>query len=118
MLVRLVSLVLAVAAPASVGTFDALLYVCGMDGRVRAACCCGSDDEPALRRASTCCTVVAVRGEDDARPERPDAAVLAAPMLETATFAAPRDDVRPLARELPPRATGPPLFERHCTYVI
>ncbi len=131
LVVRAMALMMAllVAVPAS--GLGQLLFFCTITGEVGPKCCCQHEVEqdalevPSLRAAS-CCEVVSA--EQQVPPTRVE---VQAPQFETPQFVAlpfaPSERTRvraptrlalPHGSRGPPPDTGPPIFIKHCSYLI
>ncbi len=113
---------LAVFAGAGRSLASTVLYRCAMSGEVRAACCC----EEAGIADSGCCEVISA--DDDATEATvvpvapsPEATVLVALPRPLAMPSPPPVIAildRPGAPRGPPRALGPPIYDRVCSWLI
>ena len=122
-------MVLLVAVPAS--GLGQLLFFCTMTGAVGPKCCCQHEVEQdalegASLRAAPCCEVVSAE-----QPISPTRDEVQEPQFETSKFIAlsftpsERTPVRaptrlalPHGSRGPPPDTGPPIFIKHCSYLI
>lgn len=113
---------LAVFAGAGRSLASTVLYRCAMSGEVRAACCC----EEAGIADPGCCELISA--DDDATeasvvpvPPSPEATLLVE-LPKVVAMPAPLRGVaildRPGAPRGPPRALGPPIYDRVCSWLI
>jgi hypothetical protein len=125
---RIIALLTAVLALTAIGLPAHARYFCRMMDRVVDTCCCPSDPDAvhseATARTSECCVRLAQGTLPSAEARRDVLEVPSAPALlvERALEVLPRIAVRVLdvAREergaVPVR--GPPLFLKHCAFLI
>ena len=118
-----------VAAPAS--GLGQLLFFCTMTGEVGSQCCCQHEVERDVREVSTlraapCCEVVSTE-----QPALLSWVEVPAPQLKTPPFItlsfAPSERTRvraptrlalPYDSRGPPPDAGPPIFIKHCSYLL
>ncbi len=127
--VRAMALVMAILLAVPASGLGQLLFFCTMTGEVGPKCCCQHEVEhiegPSLSTAP-CCEVVSA--ESLVLPTRVE---VQAPQFEVAQLAdlpfKPSDRTRvrastrlvlPLGSRGPPPDTGPPIFIKHCSYLI
>lgn len=126
----LISFVLVVSVALS-GSWEAILFSCGMDGQVRTTCCCpheeGGQAGPQLTATDDCCCDVSVvkatpfLGLDPITVESPDSpdlvAVVPAWTLPPVRLG-PSRRIAPAGPRAPPEPAGPPIYIEVCSLLI